>query len=448
MAGLIRLTTIGSVDDGKSTLIGRLLHDTDQLLADQLSALTTASRRRGVRGVDLSFATDGLRAEREQGITIDVAYRYAKTPNRRLVIADCPGHLRYTRNMATGSSTADLALVLVDSTKGLRDQTRRHCAIASLLGVSSMIFALNKLDLMGWDEEVFEEISAEVRRLATRLGLISPVVIPMSALHGDNVAERSANTPYYGGPTLVEALDRATPRSWATSGSSGMRFPVQWVIRHPGGGRSYGGMVAGGTLREGDEVVVQPSGEQTVVRSVSTFDGRLPEASAPLSVNLEVFDDIDIGRGDMIAAASDPPSLTSSLHATVCWFSDAPLSTSSRYLVKHTTRTVGASVLEVLDRLDFSTLAKSASGELVSNDVGSVRFELHQPLSVDPYSENHHTGSFVIIDPATNATVGAGLVGAPEEPPTAAGAPADHAGQDAGSRPAGLLAGSSTEAAR
>ena len=270
---LLRFAAIGSVDDGKSTLIGRLLHDTKQLFDDQLDALSTASRRRGVDGVDLSFVTDGLRAEREQGITIDVAYRYASTPRRKFVIADCPGHVQYTRNMATGASTGDLAVVVVDATSGLREQTRRHCCIAALLGVRHMVVAVNKMDLTDWSKDAFNQVESEMRILAAQLGVETLTCIPVSALNGDNVVHESANAPWFDGPTLLQALEDAPAGAWAQEGGAGARLPVQWVVRQPGGGRSYAGMVTGGTLRPGDEVVVLPEGSRSRIASVETFDG-------------------------------------------------------------------------------------------------------------------------------------------------------------------------------
>jgi sulfate adenylyltransferase large subunit len=272
---LLRFASIGSVDDGKSTLIGRILHDTKQLFDDQLEAVTSASQRRGTGAIDLAFVTDGLRAERDQGITIDVAYRYAATPRRKFIIADCPGHLQYTSNMATGASTADLAVVVVDATAGLREQTRRHCCIAALLGVRHLLVAVNKMDLAEWDQGAYDKVDAEIRDLATRLGVHSVISVPVSALLGDNVVEPSPHASWYTGPTILGALEEADPGAWAAEGGSGARMPVQWVLRHPGGGRSYAGMVAGGTLQAGDEVVILPSGLRTRVSAVETFDGPL-----------------------------------------------------------------------------------------------------------------------------------------------------------------------------
>src|ERR1700728_1529411 len=301
---ILRFAAIGSVDDGKSTLIGRLLFDTQQLFDDQLEAVSVASRRRGIAEMDLSLVTDGLRAEREQGITIDVAYRYAATPTRKYIIADCPGHVQYTANMATGASTADLALVVVDVTSGLREQTRRHTCITALLGVDQLIVVANKMDLVDWNRDAYENVAAQMQALARRLSIESCTVVPISALHGDNVVERSSAAPWYRGPTVLEALESAPAGGWAsvhgTHVGTGARLPVQWVLRHHAG-RSYAGIVGGGALRPGDEVVVLPGGQRTTVRAVTTYDGVLNEAPVGVSVSVELDDDIDVSRGDLIA---------------------------------------------------------------------------------------------------------------------------------------------------
>ncbi|MHB8681621.1 MAG: sulfate adenylyltransferase subunit 1 [Acidimicrobiales bacterium] len=412
-SALLRLAAVGSVDDGKSTLIGRLLHDTKQLFEDQIEAISSASRRRGVDGVDLSFVTDGLRAEREQGITIDVAYRYSATPDRKFIIADCPGHVQYTRNMATGASTADLVVVVVDATAGLREQTRRHCCIAALLGVRHMVVAVNKMDLAGWDPARFADVAGAMEELAGRLGMESLVVVPVSALHGDNVAEASPRSPWYDGPTILRALEEAPAGAWAQEGGSGPRLPVQWVVRHPGGGRSYAGMVSGGSLRVGDEVVVLPAGTTTRVAAIGTFDGALEEAAASLSVTVTLTDDLDVGRGDLIAPVAHAPEARAELEATVCWFGTAPLQAGQRFRVKHTTRTTPARVDAVTSRLDIATLELEGADTLTDNEIGVVRLTLATPIAVDPYRLNRVTGSFVIVDDATNATVAAGLAGPP-----------------------------------
>jgi len=414
-SSLLRFATIGSVDDGKSTLIGRLLHDTKQLFDDQLDAVISASRRRGVDGVDLAFVTDGLRAEREQGITIDVAYRYASTPNRRFVIADCPGHVQYTSNMATGASTADLAVVVVDATVGLREQTRRHLCIAALLGVRHLLVAANKMDLADWDETIFGAVQEDVETLARRLGVDSVITVPVSAVLGDNVVERSTRTPWYSGPTLLSALEHAPTGVWANGGlsGSGARLPVQWVVRHPGGGRSYAGMVSGGTFRPGDDIVVLPGGQRSRLTSAETFDGPLDEAPASLSVTVRLDDDLDVSRGDLIAPAGDPPEIVREFEATVCWFADPPVEAGRRFRVKHTTRLTPAHVLSVDSRLDVGSLELEPSSRLGPNDIGVVRFGVGTPLAVDRYRANRVTGSFAVIDEQTNAMVAAGMIGAP-----------------------------------
>ncbi|MGD0381659.1 MAG: GTP-binding protein [Acidimicrobiales bacterium] len=410
---LLRLATIGSVDDGKSTLIGRLLHDTKQLFDDQLEAVSSASARRGVDGVDLAFVTDGLRAEREQGITIDVAYRYASTPHRKFVIADCPGHVQYTRNMATGASTADVAVVVVDATSGLREQTRRHTCIAALLGVRHLVVAVNKMDLANWDNETFRSAADEVGALVGRLGMEAATVVPVSALLGDNVVEASTHMPWYDGPTLLSALENVPAGTWAHDGDGGGRLPVQWVVRHPGGGRSYAGMVSGGTFRPGDEVVVLPGGQRSRITSVETFDGPLDEAQASLSVTVRLDDDLDVSRGDLIAPADGAPEVARQFEATVCWFSDAPVQAGQRFRLKHTTRLTPAHVLSVDSRLDVASLELEPAGQLGPNDIGVMSFAVGTPLALDPYRRNRVTGSFVVIDEQTNATVAAGMVGVP-----------------------------------
>jgi bifunctional enzyme CysN/CysC len=414
---LLRFAAVGSVDDGKSTLIGRLLYDTRQLFEDQVAAVEAASARRGIGEVDLSFITDGLRAEREQGITIDVAYRYAATPRRKFVIADCPGHVQYTRNMATGASTADLALVVVDVVNGLREQTRRHACIAALLGVKQFVVCANKMDLVDWDEAAYRSVAGEVGELAERLGVTSWRVIPVSALHGDYVVEQSEAAPWYEGPTVLQALEDAPTGAWAsghgTDIGGGARLPVQWVLRRPGGGRSYAGMVNGGALRTGEEVVVLPEGWRTTVTGIETYDGPLEEAHVGISVSVDLADDLDVSRGDLLAAATDPPTVVRDLVATVCWFSDRPLRGGDRLRVKHTTRTTPARVTAVKGRLDVNKLVVEPAAELVNNDIGTIELTTAVPLAVDPYREDRITGSFVLVDEGTNATVAAGMVGEP-----------------------------------
>jgi len=432
---LLRFAAVGSVDDGKSTLIGRLLYDTRQLFDDQVAAVEAASARRGIGEMDLSFITDGLRAEREQGITIDVAYRYAATPRRKFVIADCPGHVQYTRNMATGASTADLALVVVDVASGLREQTRRHACIAALLGVKQFVVCANKMDLVDWDEGAFRAVADEIEELAERLELSSWRVIPVSALLGDNVVEPSDAAPWYEGPTVLEALEDAPTGAWAsghgTDLGGGARLPVQWVLRRPGGGRSYAGMVNGGALRTGEEVVILPEGWRSTVTGIETYDGPLDEAPVGISVSVDLADDLDVSRGDLLAAAAAPPSVVKDFVATVCWFADRPLRSGDRLRVKHTTRTTPARVTAVRGRLDVNRLEVDPAGELVNNDIGTVELTTAVPLAVDPYRDDRITGSFVLVDEGTNATVAAGMVGEPHLVGSAAMAAAEPAAQPA-----------------
>jgi bifunctional enzyme CysN/CysC len=414
---LLRFATIGSVDDGKSTLIGRLLFDTRQLFDDQLDAISTASERRGLGEVDLSFVTDGLRAEREQGITIDVAYRYAATPHRKFVIADCPGHIQYTRNMATGASTADLALVLVDATSGLREQSRRHICIAALLGVDQLVVCANKMDLVGWDKSAYQRIVDEMETLSHRLGIHSCTVIPISALSGDNVVERSDSSPWYDGPTVLDALESAQAGGWASQHGlrqgNGGRLPVQWVLRQPGGGRSYAGMVNGGPFRTGDPVIVLPEGKYTTVRSLETADGPLSRAEVGLSISMQLADDIDVSRGDLISSLEEQPTVTDTFEATVCWFHDRPLVPGDRLRLKHTTR-VTPVVVEWVDGIfDVNALEMADADELAENDIGVVQLRTATPLALDSYKIDRITGSFVLIDELTIATVAAGMVGRP-----------------------------------
>ncbi len=414
---LLRFATIGSVDDGKSTLIGRLLFDTRQLFDDQLTAIETASERRGLGEVDLSFVTDGLRAEREQGITIDVAYRYAATPHRKFVIADCPGHVQYTRNMATGASTADLALVLVDATAGLREQTRRHICIAALLGVDQLVVCANKMDLVDWGRSAYQHIADDMEALARRLGISACTVIPISALLGDNVVERSEAAPWYDGPTVLDALESAQAGGWATQHGvprgSGARLPVQWVLRQPGGGRSYAGMVNGGPFRVGDPVVVLPEGTRTTVRAIDTADGALQRAEVGQSVSMRLADHLDVSRGDLIAAEEGPPEVTDTFEATVCWFQERPLRAGDRLRLKHTTRVTPVIVEAVTGTFDVNDLRVTEASELNENDIGVVKLRTASPLAVDTYQADRITGSFVLIDELTFATIAAGMVGQP-----------------------------------
>jgi sulfate adenylyltransferase subunit 1 len=415
---LLRLVTAGSVDDGKSTLIGRLLHDSKGIFEDQLAAIEVASRRRGDAQVDLSLLTDGLRAEREQGITIDVAYRYFATPRRKFRIADTPGHVQYTRNMVTGASTAGLAVVLIDARRGVVEQTRRHTVVAALLGVPHVVAAVNKMDLVRWDEPVFATIRDEFDALATTLGIVGATAIPVSALCGDNVVEPSSNLAWYGGPPLLEFLETVPLDS--PHELERVRFPVQWVVRastieHPDY-RAYAGRVEGGVLRPGDVVRVLPSEIETRIRSVETFDGPLDEAGPPLSVVVRLEDDIDLGRGAMLVGVGDGPLEVRSLDAVVCWLADERLRIGGRYALQHTTRTVRAIVEAVHYRLDVSTLEHDTTRlDLGPNDLGRVTLRLAEPIFADPYISNRSTGSAILIDESTNATVGAVLIQATDE---------------------------------
>jgi sulfate adenylyltransferase large subunit len=406
---LLRLVTCGSVDDGKSTLIGRLLYDTKQIFVDQLEHIEDVSRRRGHGYVDLALLTDGLRAEREQGITIDVAYRSFTTPRRRFQLADAPGHVQYTRNMVTGASTAELGIVLVDARQGVVEQTRRHAYILSILRVPHAVAAVNKMDLVDWSEERFDEIAREL----DQLGLPDLRVIPISALHGDNVVERSERMPWYCGSPLLELLETveiAYDRDLDTR-----RFPVQWVIRPMSDQhhdyRAYAGQVAGGVWSAGDEVVVLPAGLRTQVETLETLDGPVEAAIPPMSVAIRLADDIDVSRGDMLVDPADPPTVARELQARVCWMSERPLEPRARLAVKQTTRSVRAVADELLSRVDVHTIEDVPAPErLELNDIGVVRLRLAERLCVDPYGENRTTGAFVLIDEATNETVGAGMV--------------------------------------
>jgi bifunctional enzyme CysN/CysC len=410
---LLRLATAGSVDDGKSTLIGRLLYDSKQIFEDQLEHVEETSRRRGDAYVNLALLTDGLRAEREQGITIDVAYRYFATPRRRFVIADTPGHVQYTRNMVTGASTADLAVILIDARKGLLEQSRRHAYIASLVGVHHLVACVNKMDLVDYDEAAFEAVASDFRDFASKLEIPDITLIPVSALHGDNVVDRSAKMPWYNGPPLLYHLEHVHVAS--DRNMHDVRFPVQYVIRPQSNEhhdfRGYAGQVASGILRPGDELVVLPSGTRTRLAAIDTYDGPREEAFPTQSVTLRLDDDVDVSRGDMLAAADDPPTPARQLDATVCWMTDEPLRPRGRYVVKHTTREVRAIVDEVVHAIDVHTLEPDrAANELGLNDIGEVRLRLSAPLVVDDYRRNRTTGAFVLVDEATNATVGAGMV--------------------------------------
>jgi sulfate adenylyltransferase large subunit len=436
---LLRIATAGSVDDGKSTLIGRLLHDTKSILEDQLEHVAQTSERRGDGYLNLALLTDGLRAEREQGITIDVAYRYFQTGaaagaaalaangagatalaapegfkgGRKFIIADTPGHEQYTRNMVTGASLADLSIVLVDARLGVSEQTRRHAFIASLLRIPHIVVAVNKMDLVDYSEEVFDAIVADFTDWATRLQLADITFIPISALKGDNVVERSTSMPWYQGPSLLYQLEHvviATDRDM-----DDVRFPVQWVIRpmtdEHHDYRGYAGQVAAGVIRPGSDVVVLPSGRKTKIKSIDTFDGEVDVAFPTMSVTLRLEDEIDISRGDMIVDADEAPTVAREFEAMICWMSEEPMRPGGRYAIHHTTRSAKAIVDKLEYRVDVNTLDRDhEAGELALNEIGRVHLRTSTPLVVDPYSRNRITGSFILIDESTNDTVGAGMI--------------------------------------
>jgi sulfate adenylyltransferase large subunit len=406
---LLRLATVGSVDDGKSTLIGRLLVDTRQLFDDQLDAVAAASEKRGVGDLDLSFVTDGLRAEREQGITIDVAYRYASTPTRKFIIADCPGHVQYTRNMATGASTADLALVVLNVAHGVKEQTRRHLCIAALLGVRSIIVAVNKMDEVKWSESAYVSVVDELTTLASELGFESVTSIPVSALLGENVVGRSAHLDWYDGPTVLQALEASSAGSW-THTRSGARLPVQWVLRQNGGGRTYAGMLNGATLHEGEAVTLLPARIETSITSITSGSGPRSAATAGLSIDVGLEHETDAGRGDLLATAP-LPTVTKEFAATVCWFGEQPMRPGERLRLKHTTKVTPVRIRELSGVVDIETLSIQPGSELVTNDIGLVTLQTADWLVVDDYRDNRVTGSFVLIDEVSNATVAAGMVG-------------------------------------
>ncbi|WP_267242205.1 sulfate adenylyltransferase subunit 1 [Streptomyces sp. PR69] len=411
---LLRFATAGSVDDGKSTLVGRLLHDSKSVLADQLEAVEHASRSRGQEAPDLALLTDGLRAEREQGITIDVAYRYFATPRRRFILADTPGHVQYTRNMVTGASTAELTVILVDARNGVVEQTRRHAAIAALLRVPHAVLAVNKMDLVGYEERVFAAIAEEFTAYATELGVPEVTAIPISALAGDNVVEASANMDWYGGPTVLEHLE-TVPVSHDLTGCHA-RLPVQYVIRpqsaeHPDY-RGYAGQIAAGTFRVGQRVTVLPSGRTSKVAGIDLLGKPVDIAWTPQSVTLLLEDDIDISRGDLIVPSDDAPATSQDVQATVCHVADEPLRVGHRVLLKHTTRTVKAIVKEIPSRLTLDDLSQHPDpGQLVANDIGRVVVRTAEPLAIDAYADSRRTGSFLLIDPADGATLAAGMAG-------------------------------------
>ena len=412
---LLRLATAGSVDDGKSTLIGRLLYDSKTLFEDQLAAVERVSKERGHDFTDLALLTDGLRAEREQGITIDVAYRFFATPKRRFIIADTPGHIQYTRNMVTGASTADVAVLLLDARRGITEQSRRHAFISSLLGVPHILLCVNKMDLVDWSEDAFESIREEFVEFATRLRVRDLSFIPISALHGDNVVTASKNMPWYDGLPLLRHLERlyvASDRNLVD-----VRFPIQYVIRPQSKTvidyRGYAGTVASGVLKPGDPVMVLPSGLETTIERIETADGPVEEAFPPMAVTVTLADHLDISRGDMLCRPHNAPRVAQEIDAQVCWMDEsAPMAKGAKYAIKHTTRWARALVREIAYRIDVNTLHRVENVDQLSlNEIGRVQLRTTQPLFVDTYQDNRQTGSFILVDERTNKTVGAGVIG-------------------------------------
>ncbi len=411
---MLRLATAGSVDDGKSTLIGRLLYDSKQILEDQLEAVERTSRERGDEYTDLALVTDGLRAEREQGITIDVAYRYFSTPKRKFIIADTPGHIQYTRNMVTGASTANLALILVDARNGILEQSKRHAFIASLLRIPHLVLCVNKMDLVDYEQSVFEEIKEEFIDWASRLDITDLTFIPISALNGDNVVNRSANMNWYDGPSLLHHLEEvyiASDRNLIDC-----RFPVQYVIRPKSNAhhdyRGYAGMIAGGVFKAGDDVVVLPSGFTSTIRSIDTDDGPVDEAFPPMSVTMTLDDDVDVSRGDMICRPHNHATCGQEIDAMVCWLTDrSELRAGGKLAIKHTTRSARVLVRELLYKLDVNELHRDENADALRlNEIGRITLRTTAPLFFDEYRRNRTTGSFVLIDETTNNTVGAGMI--------------------------------------
>jgi bifunctional enzyme CysN/CysC len=409
---LVRLVTCGSVDDGKSTLIGRLLFDTKQVFVDQLEHVEETSERRGDGYVNLALLTDGLRAEREQGITIDVAYRSFVTPKRRFQLADAPGHVQYTRNMVTGASTADVAIVLLDARKGVIEQTRRHTFIASTLGIPHIVFAVNKMDLVDFSESRFREIEDDLRALSGQLGVLEETAVPIAALHGDNVVELSDRLSWWTGGTLLERLE--TVEIAASRDLAHRRFPVQWVVRPMSDDhhdyRGYAGQVAGGAWQAGDEVVVLPSGLRTRIAAVETHDGPVRLAVPGMSVVIRVDDHLDIARGDMLADPAQPPVAARRIVARICWMSEQPVQTGARLAIKHTTRWARAILDGIHSKLDIETFEEQPATEIGLNDIAIVELRLAAPIVVDPYAANRTTGAFILVDEATNNTIAAGMV--------------------------------------
>jgi sulfate adenylyltransferase subunit 1 len=410
---LLRFTTAGSVDDGKSTLIGRLLYDSKSIFADQYEAIEKSSVLRGEDYVNLALLTDGLRAEREQGITIDVAYRYFATPKRKFIIADTPGHIEYTRNMVTGASTANLAVILIDARKGVVEQTSRHAIIASILGIPHVVVCINKMDLVNYDQAVYDAIRRDFEALASHLAPIDLHFIPISALSGDNVVNRSEKMDWFEGEPLLTLLEDMYIAS--DQNHQDQRFPVQYVVRPQSTEyhdyRGYAGRIAGGVFKPGDPVVVLPSGRKTTIQSVETFGGAIDEAFAPMSVSLTLADDVDVSRGDMIAGDFDHPTVGQDIEMMVCWMDAKKLTVGGRYAVKHTTRDVRCVIREVQYKLNINTMERNeADTEIGMNDIGKIKIRTTHPLAYDSYKRNRTTGSLILIDEATHVTVGAGMI--------------------------------------
>lgn len=410
---LLRFTTAGSVDDGKSTLIGRLLYDSKTIFEDQLEMVEQASSRKGLEHVDLSLLTDGLRSEREQGITIDVAYRYFATPKRKFIIADTPGHIQYTRNMVTGASSANLALILIDARKGLIEQTCRHSFIASLLKIPHLIVCINKMDLEDYSQEVFNKIVEEYKAFASKLDIQDIHFVPISALHGDNVVNRSEKMPWYQGSTLLNLLE--TVHIASDHNHIDCRMPIQYVIRPHSDEfhdyRGYAGRVAGGVFKPGDDVVVLPSGFQSKIKSIDTFDGKVKEAFAPMSISITLEDDIDVSRGDMIARPHNSPNVMQEVELMLCWLDSMPLAPRGKYILRHTSNEVRAIIKEIRYKVDVNTLHRNEEDlEVKMNDIARVKLRLAKPIFADSYAKNRITGSLILIDEATNNTVASGMV--------------------------------------
>lgn len=410
---LLRFTTAGSVDDGKSTLIGRLMYDTKSIFEDQIDAIEKSSENRGDERVNLALLTDGLKAEREQGITIDVAYRYFATPKRKFIIADTPGHIQYTRNMVTGASTANLAIILIDARKGVIEQTKRHSYIASLLQIKHIIVCVNKMDLVDYSEEIFEEIKQHFLEFEAKLAIPDIRFIPISALNGDNVVDRSKNMDWYGGPTLLWTLENvqiASDRNLIDS-----RFPVQWVVRPQSDEyhdyRGYAGLVRGGVFRKGEEVIVLPSGFSSKIKAIETMNGQLDEAFPPMSVSITLEDEIDISRGDMLAKPNNQPHVSQEIDMMICWLNTNGLKLGGKYLIKHTTNEAKCIIKDVRYKVNINTLDKSEEDKTIEvNDIGRILVKTAKPLFFDSYRKNRNTGSVILIDEFTHETVGAGMI--------------------------------------